>query len=334
MCFIVVGEEGICLLLMLRGKRCFLLNERLFTLIFLEPMKWRKLFVWNSCNWGINGWVILSKRWPDQSGEQQGFFLDQDVWCQTCWSFKMSALSRFFTRKSIPTRRSWSSQKLELPKLSSCAGFSLFGKKIKERLPFTCFNPVDGIGKNGLIRGREFFGPQRFSGMVELSNPWMGLFIKVSSLVSKDSRRYSYSHQKQGESQKPSFSSIVPHVNYIYIPFFSCERFSQSQNGGEETSIAMLEVFWDSWASAVWIWNWLCGKIVSLLKIWTYKIGPPDPVINRILTIHICGLMGFTGGQITPQWGGWGHPGNPGCLGYPWEDSMLTYMKTIKANQM
>ena len=78
-------------------------------------------------------------------------------------------------------------------------------------------------------------------------------------------------------------------------PFFSCERFSQSQNGGEETSIAMLEVFWDSWASAVWIWNWLCGKIVSLLKIWTYKIGPPDPVINRILTIHICGLMGFTG---------------------------------------
>lgn len=53
----------------------------------------------------------------------------------------------------------------------------------------------------------------------------------------------------------------------------------------------------------------------------------------------LSGLMGFTGGQISllnrgPRvtlWCGWGHLGNPGCLGYPWEDSMLTYMKTHKS---
>ena len=168
--------------------------------------------------------------------------------------------------------------------LKLCRVFVVWEKN-QGKVAFTCLNPLDGTGKNGLISGKTiFWTPKIFRNGSNWAILGWVCSLKVSSLVSKDGRRYSYSHQKQGESQKPSFSSIMPHDIYIYIPFFSCERFSQSQNGGEETSIVMLEVFWDSWASAVWIWNWLCGKIVSLLKIWTYKIGPPDPIINGIIT--------------------------------------------------
>lgn len=61
--------------------------------------------------------------------------------------------------------------------LKLCRVFVVWEKN-QGKVAFTCFNPVDGLGKNGLIRGRIVFGPQRSSGMVELSNPWMSLFIK------------------------------------------------------------------------------------------------------------------------------------------------------------
>lgn len=244
-------------------KDVFLLNESLFTLILGAN-------VWNSFDWGINGWVIANKRWLDRIRMFGAEHVDLSKGLFFPHSENVSPFS-FLHKKSTPTMRSWSPTPFWNFPLSSCVGFVFVWEKNQGKVAFTCLNPVGFLEwLNWAILG------------------WV-CSLKVSSLLSKDSRQYSYSHQKQGESQKPSFSSIVPHVLYIYIPFFSCERFSQSQNGGEETSIVMLEVFWDSWASAVWIWNWLCGKIVSLLKIWTYNIAPPDPVINRIITIHIWG---------------------------------------------
>lgn len=175
-------------------KDVFLLNESLFTLILGAN-------VWNSFDWGINGWVIANKRWLDRIRMFGAEHVDLSKGLFFPHSENVSPFS-FLHKKSTPTMRSWSPTPFWNFPLSSCVGFVFVWEKNQGKVAFTCLNPVGFLEwLNWAILG------------------WV-CSLKVSSLLSKDSRQYSYSHQKQGESQKPSFSSIVPHVLYIYIPFF------------------------------------------------------------------------------------------------------------------
>lgn len=112
-------------------------------------------------------------------------------------------------------------------------------------------------------------------------------FMITLALVSKDSRRYTYSHQKQGENQTPSFSSIMPHVNYICIHYFYCVKVFPGGNVHCDAWGFLGQLGFSSLNLELALWQ---DRFFA--STWTYQA--PDPVINGIITTHICGFMGFS----------------------------------------
>ena len=154
---------------------------------------------------------------------------------------------------------------LEIPKLSKLCKVVLCLVKLiqtkKRKVAFTCLDFVDGLGTKGFSgmswteQSLDEFIHQRF-------HRW---FLRIVD------SNYVYSHHKKkenGNTKGESKTKLLIHSATFHshpVLFYRAKDPPVTFQwwGG---NIHRDEVFWDSWASAVWIWNWLCGKIVSLLQ--------------------------------------------------------------------